>query len=140
MFGIINQNYYILYILFGAIAILIVGVAIILNLKIKNRDIDEVQFFSILMPIGVIACYIIVALYIVGSVYIQNTSSIQSNNNIKIAINDNYNNAQNIIIKENGKEGYFTSDDGNFSFEVINNTLVIKDGETIVEYISGDNY
>lgn len=92
------------------------------------------------MPIGVIACCIIVALYIVGSVYIQNTSSIQSNNNIKIAINDNYNNAQNIIIKENGKEGYFTSDDGNFSFEVINNTLVIKDGETIVEYISGDNY
>ena len=75
-----------------------------------------------------------------GSVYIQNTSSIQSNNNIKIAINDNYNNAQNIIIKENGKEGYFTSDDGNFSFEVINNTLVIKDEETIVEYISGDNY
>lgn len=32
------------------------------------------------------------------------------------------------------------SDDGNFSFEVINNTLVIKDGETIVKYISGDNY
>jgi len=37
-------------------------------------------------------------------------------------------------------KGYFTSDDGNFSFEVINNTLVIKDGETIVKYISGDSY
>lgn len=140
MFGTINQNYYILYILFGAIAILIVGVTIILNLKIKNGDVDEVQFFSILMPMGVIACCIIVALYIVGSVYIQNTSSIQSNNNIKIAINDNYNNAQNIIIKENGKEGYFSSDNENYSFEVIDDTLIIKNGEIVTKYISGDNY
>ena len=92
------------------------------------------------MSLGVIACCIIVALYIIGSVYIQKTSSIQSNNNIKIAISDNYNDAENIIIKENDKEGYFSSGNKNYNFEVIDNTLVIKNGETVIKYISGDNY
>lgn len=140
MFGIINPNYYILYILFGVIAILIIGALIIFNSKINNGDIDEDQFFPIFMSLGVIACCIIVALYIIGSVYIQKTSSIQSNNNIKIAISDNYNDAENIIIKENDKEGYFSSGNKNYNFEVINNTLVIKNGETVIKYISGDNY
>ena len=138
MFGIINPNYYILYILFGVIAILIIGALIIFNSKINNGDIDEYQFFP--MFLGVIACCIIVALYIIGSVYIQKTSSIQSNNNIKIAISDNYNDAKNIIIKENDKEGYFSSGNKNYNFEVIDNTLVIKNGETVIKYISGDNY
>lgn len=140
MFGIINPNYYILYILFGVIAILIIGALIIFNSKINNGDIDEYQFFPIFMFLGVIACCIIVALYIIGSVYIQKTSSIQSNNNIKIAISDNYNDAENIIIKENDKEGYFSSGNKNYNFEVIDNTLVIKNGETVIKYISGDNY
>lgn len=140
MFGIINPNYYILYILFGVIAILIIGALIIFNSKINNGDIDEDQFFPIFMFLGVIACCIIVALYIIGSVYIQKTSSIQSNNNIKIAISDNYNDAENIIIKENDKEGYFSSGNKNYNFEVIDNTLVIKNGETVIKYISGDNY
>lgn len=140
MFGIINPNYYILYILFGEIAILIIGALIIFNSKINNGDIDEDQFFPIFMSLGVIACCIIVALYIIGSVYIQKTSSIQSNNNIKIAISDNYNDAENIIIKENDKEGYFSSGNKNYNFEVIDNTLVIKNGETVIKYISGDNY
>jgi hypothetical protein len=140
MFGIINPNYYILYILFGVIAILIIGALIIFNSKINNGDIDEDQFFPIFMSLGVIACCIIVALYIIGSVYIQKTSSIQSNNNIKIAISDNYNDAENIIIKENDKEGYFSSGNKNYNFEVIDNTLVIKNGETVIKYISGDNY
>ena len=140
MFGIINPNYYILYILFGVIAILIIGALIIFNSKINNGDIDEDQFFPIFMSLGVIACCIIVALYIIGSVYIQKTSSIQSNNNIKIAISDNYNDAENIIIKENDKEGYFSSGSKNYNFEVIDNTLVIKNGETVIKYISGDNY
>lgn len=68
----------------------------------------------------------------------------QGTDNIKKAINDNYSNAENILIQfdrnTKNNKGYFTSDDGNFSFEVINNTLVIKDGETVVKYISGDNY
>ena len=68
----------------------------------------------------------------------------QGIDNIKEAINDNYNNAENILVQfdrnTKNNKGYFTSDDGNFSFEVINNTLVIKDGETIVKYISGNNY
>jgi len=140
MFGIINPNYYILYILFGVIAILIIGALIIFNSKINNGDIDEDQFFPIFMSLGVIACCIIVAFYIIGSVYIQKTSSIQSNNNIKIAISDNYNDAENIIIKENDKEGYFSSGNKNYNFEVIDNTLVIKNGETVIKYISGDNY
>lgn len=68
----------------------------------------------------------------------------QGTDNIKKAINDNYSNAENILIQfdRNTKKnkGYFTSEDKNFSFEVINNTLVIKNGETVVKYISGDNY
>ena len=62
----------------------------------------------------------------------------QSENNIKTAIRDNYNNAENIAVKSDS--GYFSSDNENYSFEVVNNTLVIKNGETIVKYISGDNY
>lgn len=68
----------------------------------------------------------------------------QGTDNIKEAITDNYSNAENILVQfdrnTKNNKGYFTSDDGNFSFEVINNTLVIKNGETIVKYISGDNY
>ena len=67
----------------------------------------------------------------------------QGINNIKEAINDNYS-AENILIQfdrnTKNNKGYFTSEDKNFSFEVINNTLVIKNEETIVNYISGDNY
>lgn len=68
----------------------------------------------------------------------------QGTDNIKKAINDNYSNAENILIQfdRNTKKnkGYFASEDKKFSFEVINNTLVIKNGETVVKYISGDNY
>lgn len=68
----------------------------------------------------------------------------QGTDNIEEAITDNYSNAENILVQfdrnTKNNKGYFTSDDGNFSFEVINNTLVIKDGETVVKYISGDNY
>ena len=68
----------------------------------------------------------------------------QGTDNIKEAITDNYSNAENILVQfdrnTKNNKGYFTSDDGNFSFEVINNTLVIKDRETIVKYISGNNY
>lgn len=62
----------------------------------------------------------------------------QSENNIKTAIRDNYNNAENIVIKSDS--GYFSFDNENFSFEVIDDTLVIKNKETVVKYISGDNY
>lgn len=65
----------------------------------------------------------------------------QSKNNIKEAIRDEYNNTKNIVIEDDkGYKGYFSSNDENYSFEVIDNTLVIKNGETVVKYISGDNY
>lgn len=68
----------------------------------------------------------------------------QGTDNIKKAINDNYSNAENILIQfdRNAKnnKGYFTSEDKIFSFEIINNTLVIKNEETVVKYISGENY
>lgn len=89
--------------------------------------------------IGIIFC-VITLVYISINIY----SKKQGTDNIKEAITDNYSNAENILVQfdrnTKNNKGYFTSDDGNFSFEVINNTLVIKDGETIVKYISGDNY
>lgn len=68
----------------------------------------------------------------------------QGTDNIKKAINDNYGNAENILIQfdrnTKNNKGYFTSEDKIFSFEIINNTLVIKNEETVVKYISGENY
>lgn len=95
---------------------------------------------NIIGMIGIIFCVITLAYISTINIY----SKKQGTDNIKEAITDNYSNAENILVKfdrnTKNNKGYFTSDDGNFSFEVINNTLVIKDGETIVEYISGDNY
>lgn len=90
--------------------------------------------------IGIIFCVITLVYISTINIY----SKKQGTDNIKEAITDNYSNAENILVQfdrnTKNNKGYFTSDDGNFSFEVINNTLVIKDGETIVKYISGDNY
>lgn len=61
----------------------------------------------------------------------------QGTDNIKKAINDNYSNAENILIQfdrnTKNNKGYFTSEDKIFSFEIINNTLVIKNEETVVK-------
>lgn len=90
--------------------------------------------------IGITLC--IIAIVYVATINIY--SKKQGTDNIKEAITDNYSNAENILVQfdrnTKNNKGYFTSDDGNFSFEVINNTLVIKNGETVVKYISGDNY
>lgn len=90
--------------------------------------------------IGIIFCVITLAYISTINIY----SKKQGTDNIKEAITDNYSNAENILVQfdrnTKNNKGYFTSDDGNFSFEVINNTLVIKDGETVVKYIPGDNY
>lgn len=90
--------------------------------------------------IGIIFCVITLVYISTINIY----SKKQGTDNIKEAITDNYSNAENILVQfdrnTKNNKGYFTSDDGNFSFEVINNTLVIKDGETIVKYISGNNY
>ena len=90
--------------------------------------------------IGIIFCVITLVYISTINIY----SKKQGTDNIKEAITDNYSNAENILVQfdrnTKNNKGYFTSDDGNFSFEVINNTLVIKDGETIVKYISGDSY
>lgn len=68
----------------------------------------------------------------------------QGTDNIKKATNDNYGNAENILIQfdrnTKNNKGYFTSEDKIFSFEIINNTLVIKNEETVVKYISVENY
>lgn len=57
---------------------------------------------------------------------------------------EKYSNAENILIQfdrnTKNNKGYFTSEDKIFSFEIINNTLVIKNEETVVKYISGENY
>lgn len=95
---------------------------------------------KIIGTIGLILCLITLAYKATINIY----SEKQGTDNIKTAINDNYSNAENILVQfdrnTKNNKGYFTSGNKNFSFEVINNTLVIKDGETIVEYISGDNY
>lgn len=95
---------------------------------------------KIIGTIGLILCLITLAYKANINIY----SEKQGTDNIKTAINDNYSNAENILVQfdrnTKNNKGYFTSGNKNFSFEVINNTLVIKDGETVVEYISGDNY
>lgn len=95
---------------------------------------------NIIEMIGLVLCVITLAYISTINIY----SKKQGTDNIKEAITDNYSNAENILVQfdrnTKNNKGYFTSDDGNFSFEVINNTLVIKDGETAIKYISGDNY
>ena len=95
---------------------------------------------KIIGTIGLILCLITLTYKATINIY----SEKQGTDNIKTAINDNYSNAENILVQfdrnTKNNKGYFTSGNKNFSFEVINNTLVIKDGETIVGYISGDNY
>lgn len=95
---------------------------------------------NIIGMIGLVLCVITFVYISTINIY----SKKQGTDNIKEAITDNYSNAENILVRfdrnTKNNKGYFTSDDGNFSFEVINNTLVIKDGETVVKYISGDNY
>lgn len=95
---------------------------------------------KIIGTIGLILCLITLAYKATINIY----SEKQGTDNIKTAINDNYSNVENILVQfdrnTKNNKGYFTSGNKNFSFEVIYNTLVIKDGETIVEYISGDNY
>ena len=92
---------------------------------------------------GILSLTIIPALLLMACLAIEpflanyNMSN-QSENNIRTAIKDNYNNAENIAVKSDS--GYFSSDNENYSFEVIDDTLIIKNGETIVKYISGDNY
>ena len=74
-----------------------------------------------------IAGTICLTLCIIAIVYVATIniySKKQGTDNIKEAITDNYSNAENILVQ----------------FEVINNTLVINNGETVVKYISGDNY
>lgn len=121
--------------LFIAIGIaLVLGIIILLCIYIKTEG------NIIVGIIGIIFCVITLAYIATINIY----SKKQGTDNIKEAITDNYSNAENILVQfdrnTKNNKGYFTSDDGNFSFEVINNTLVIKDGETIVKYISGDSY
>lgn len=121
--------------LFIAISIAL-GLVIIILLCIYIKTVGN----NIVGIIGIIFCVITLAYISTINIY----SKKQGIDNIKEAITDNYSNAENILVQfdrnTKNNKGYFTSDDGNFSFEVINNTLVIKDGETIVKYISGDNY
>ena len=112
------------------------GLVIIILICIYIKTVGN----NIVGIIGIIFCVITLAYISTINIY----SKKQGTDNIKEAITDNYSNAENILVQfdrnTKNNKGYFTSDDGNFSFEVINNTLVIKDGETIVKYISGNNY
>lgn len=112
------------------------GLVIIILLCIYIKTVGN----NIIGMIGLVLCIIAIVYVFTINIY----SKKQGTDNIKEAITDNYSNAENILVQfdrnTKNNKGYFTSDDGNFSFEVINNTLVIKDGETVVKYISGDNY
>jgi hypothetical protein len=126
-------------IFFIAILIALALVVIILfGICIRNMVYDTENIS--LEVITVILCVIAFVYMVTVNIY----SKKQGADNIKEAINDNYSNAENILVQfdrnTKNNKGYFTSEDKNFSFEVINNTLVIKDGETVVKYISGDNY
>ena len=123
------------------IAILIalaLAVIILFGICIRNMVYDTENIS--LEIITVILCVIAFVYMVTINIY----SKKQGTDNIKEAINDNYSNAENILVQfdrnTKNNKGYFTSEDKNFSFEVINNTLVIKNGETVVKYISGDNY
>lgn len=77
-----------------------------------------------------IAGTICLTLCIIAIVYVATIniySKKQGTDNIKEAITDNYSNAENILVQfdrnTKNNKGYFTSDDGNFSFEVINSSL-----------------
>ena len=125
--------------LFIAILIALALVVIILfGICIRNMVYDTENIS--LEVITVILCVIAFVYMVTVNIY----SKKQGADNIKEAINDNYSNAENILVQfdrnTKNNKGYFTSEDKNFSFEVVDNTLVIKDGETVVKYISGDNY
>lgn len=117
-----------------------IGIALVLAIIILLCIYIKTEENNIVGIIGIIFCVITLAYIATINIY----SKKQGTDNIKEAITDNYSNAENILVQfdrnTKNNKGYFTSDDGNFSFEVINNTLVIKDGETVVKYISGDNY
>lgn len=121
-----------LYIAIGIALVLVIIILLCIYIKTEGNIIVGI--------IGIIFCVITLAYIATINIY----SKKQGTDNIKEAITDNYSNAENILVQfdrnTKNNKGYFTSDDGNFSFEVINNTLVIKDGETVVKYISGDNY
>lgn len=121
-----------LYIAIGIALVLVIIILLCIYIKTEGNIIVGI--------IGIIFCVITLAYIATINIY----SKKQGTDNIKEAITDNYSNAENILVQfdrnTKNNKGYFTSDDGNFSFEVINNTLVIKDGEIIVKYISGNNY
>lgn len=129
MFGTINYIWF--YIFIGVVIVL--GIIMLIIFAKGNYYHDK----------GILSLTIIPALLLTVCLAIEpflanyNMSN-QSESNIKTAIRDNYNNAENIVIKSDS--GYFSSDNENFSFEVIDNTLVIKNGDTVTRYISGDNY
>ena len=128
-----------------------------------TRMVDSVVFIAIMIASGLIGIVLFI-LYIkdirrdiVGTILIifgismfivslgiRIYSNKQGTDNIKKAINDNYSNVKNILIQHDPNtkhdKGYFASENENYSFEVIDNTLVIKQDKTIVKYISGDNY
>lgn len=112
--------------------VLIMIVLFILFIKDIGRNI--VSIIVIILGISMLIVMTCIKIY----------SKKQGTDNIKKAINDNYSNAENILIQfdrnTKNNKGYFTSEDKIFSFEIINNTLVIKNEETVVKYISGENY
>lgn len=129
MFGTIN---YIWFYIFIGIVIVLGIVMLIIFAKGNYYHDKEILSLTIIPALLLMACLAI-------EPFLANYNmSNQSKNNIRTAIRDNYNNAENIVIKSDS--GYFSSDNENFSFEMIDNTLIIKNKETVIKYISGDNY
>lgn len=129
MFGTINYIWF--YIFIGVVIVL--GIIMLIIFAKGNYYHDKEILSLTIIPALLLMVCLVIAPFLAN----YNMSN-QSENNIRTAIRDNYNNTENIVIKSDS--GYFSSDNENFSFEVIDNTLVIKNKETVVKYISGDNY
>lgn len=129
MYGTINYIWF--YIFIGIVIVL--GIVMLIIFAKGNYYHDKEILSLTIIP----ALLLMVCLAIEPFLANYNMSN-QSENNIRTAIRDNYNNAENIAIKSNS--GYFSSDNENYSFEVIDDTLIIKNGEIVTKYISGDNY
>ena len=129
MFGTINQNWF--YIFIGVVIVLAIIMLIIFARGNYYHD-------KGILSLTIIPALLLMACLAIEPFLANYNMSNQSENNIRTAIRDNYNNTENIVIKSDS--GYFSSDNENFSFEVIGNNLIIKNKETVVKYISGYNY
>lgn len=139
--------------LLSGIIIFAIGFIIVLIAILMIDKRDSLSTFLFIIAIGIMLIGIIFARMTKN---IENESLIEvdtkaesvtetqtelaANNTIKVALMQNYPEAEIISNENDSQHGIFIYNNENYSFEVIDDTLIIKNGETIVKYISGDNY